>query len=87
MANSGTSVAGIVLLVLGILALLGGLVDLVETYLIYTAFQGFIGPGIWMVPAVALTAGIILTTLGGVLMHRRSSAGVRRRPNANGRRH
>jgi uncharacterized membrane protein YjjB (DUF3815 family) len=85
MASSSTSVAGIVLLVLGILALIGGLVDLVETYLIYTAFQGFIGPGIWMVPAVALTFGIILTTLGAYLIHRKSSSVARRRPN--GRRH
>ena len=85
MAKGETSVAGIVLLVLGILALLGGIVDLIEVYLVYTAFGGFLGPGIWMVPGAALSFGVLLTSLGAYLMHHRSGASVRRRPVATGR--
>lgn len=65
-----TSVGGIVLLVLGILMTIGGLADTVAVWMAIQALHGLVPSGLWTIPALILSFGLLLVTVGAILIYR-----------------
>ncbi len=61
----------IVALVFGLLLTVGGLVSLVEAYVVQSALPGFIGPVVYLPGAAALVVGSVLIAVAVALSRRK----------------
>lgn len=71
-ARGAMGAGAIVSLVFGLLLTVGGLISLVEAYVVQYALPGFIGPMVYLPGVAALVVGVVLIAVAAALSRRKT---------------